>query len=250
MPTPHVVPLPIPRITTPGLFITGTDTEVGKTYVAAAIAASLRQSGRRVAVLKPVATGCVKSREGLISEDAELLAAASDTDQPLDLICPNRYVEPLAPSVAARRARQPVDYAAIARSIALAGIVDVWIVEGAGGVLTPLDEEHTMRDLIAALGLPAVVVATPKLGTINHTLMSVEALRNAGITVAGVVMNRYPTDTPSVAEETAVAEIERLGRVPVLAIVPDEKWTPPDPPPGVLSAIGRVDWPNRLRGPG
>lgn len=236
-------PLPVHPVRTPGLFVTATDTEVGKTYVASAIAASLKQSGRNVGVLKPVATGCVKTREGLVSEDAELLAAASDTDQPLDLICPNRYAEPLAPSVAARRAGRPLDYEAINRSITLAGRRDVWVIEGAGGVLTPLDEDHTLRDLIAAFALPAVVVATPKLGTINHTLMSIEALRTAGITVAGVVLNRYPTDTPGVAEETAAGEIERLGRVPILAIVPDEKWTPPNPPPGVLSAFSRIDWP-------
>ncbi|HEX8323930.1 MAG TPA: dethiobiotin synthase [Tepidisphaeraceae bacterium] len=242
--------LPISPIRTPGLFVTGTDTNVGKTYIAAAIAASIRGSGRRVEVLKPVATGCVKRREGLVSEDAELLAAASDTDQPLDLICPNPYAEPLAPSVAARRANRPVDYLAIERSVALAGRTDAWIIEGAGGVLTPLDDVHTIRDLIVAFGLPAIVVATPRLGTINHTLLSIEALRAAGIDVAGVVLNRYPTDTPGTAEETAAAEIERLGRVAVLAIVPDEPWTPPAPPPAVMSAIGRVDWPARLRGPG
>jgi dethiobiotin synthetase len=235
--------LPVHPIQSPGLFVTATDTEVGKTYIASAIAASLKQSGRNVGVLKPVATGCIKTREGLVSEDAELLAAASDTDQPLDLICPNRYAEPLAPSVAARRAGRPLDYEAINRSITLAGRRDVWVIEGAGGVLTPLDEHQTMRDLIAAFALPTVVVATPRLGTINHTLMSIEALRAAGITVAGVVLNRYPTDTPGVAEETAAGEIERLGRVPILAIVPDEKWTPPAPPPGVIAAIGRVDWP-------
>ena len=239
-----------PAVRSPGLFVTGTDTEVGKTVISAAIARTLRQSGHRVAVLKPVATGCIKTREGLVSEDAELLAAASDTDQPLDLICPNRYAEPLAPSVAARRADRPIDYDAIARSIALAGRADAWVVEGAGGVMTPLDDRRTMRDLIAALGLPAVLVATAKLGTINHTLVSIEALRAVGVTVAGVVLNRYPLDTPGVAEETAAAEIERHGGVSVLAIVPQEPFTPPRLPAGILAAIARVDWPGRLRAPG
>ncbi|MGC4032761.1 MAG: dethiobiotin synthase [Tepidisphaeraceae bacterium] len=237
----------IPRITTPGVFVTATDTEVGKTVIACGIAWSMRQAGLRVGVLKPVATGCPKRREGLVSEDAELLAAASDTDQPLDLICPNRYAEPISPSVAARREGRPIDDEAIARSVRLAGPVDAWVIEGAGGVLTPVDEQRTMRDLIAAFGLPAVVVARPNLGTINHTLLSIEALRNAGIHVAGVVINRYPPDTAGTAEETAAAEIERLGRVPILAIVPDEKWTPPAPPPGAISSLGRVNWvPRRL----
>lgn len=243
-------PLPIPPIDRPGVFVTGTDTDVGKTVIAAAIAAALRDDSRRVAVLKPVATGCVYGREGLISEDAELLAAASDTDQPLDLICPNRYAEPLAPSVAARRAGVSVDYEAIARSVRLVGDVDSWVVEGAGGVMTPLDETHTVRDLAAALRLPAVIVATPKLGAINHTLLSIEALRAVGVVVIGVVLNRYPTDTPGVAEETCAGEIERLGRVPVLAVVPFEPFTPPTLPAGVRSAIDAVDWWPRLRGGG
>ena len=233
---------PLPRIRTPGVFVTGTDTGVGKTVIAAAIAATLRARGKNVAVLKPVATGCVHAREGLVSEDAELLAAASDTGQPLDLICPNRYAEPLAPSVAARRSGVPFDDAAVARSVALAGRVDAWVIEGAGGVLTPIDERRTVRDLIAAFGLPAIVVARPSLGTINHTLLSIESLRSAGVTVAGVVINGYPTDTPGVAEETAAAEIERLGRVSVLAIVPQESFNPPRLPPGVLAAIDAVDW--------
>lgn len=233
---------PIPRIARPGVFVTGTDTGVGKTVIAAAIAATLWQRGSKVAVLKPVATGCLHTREGLVSEDAELLAAASDTDQPLDLICPNRYAEPLAPSVAARRAKQPFDDAAVARSIALAGSADAWVVEGAGGVLTPIDERRTVRDLIVAIGLPTVLVARPSLGTINHTLLSIEALRSVGVVVAGVVINGYPTDTPNVAEETAAAEIERLGRVAVLAVVPHEPFAPPHMPSGVLAAVGAVDW--------
>jgi dethiobiotin synthetase len=234
----------------PGLFVTGTDTDVGKTFVAAAIADALRLTGRRVAVLKPVATGCVRRREGLVSEDAELLAAAADTPQPLDLICPNRYAEPLAPSVAARRSGRPVDYDAIGRSIVTAGRVDGWVVEGAGGLFVPLDRQRTILDLLVAMRLPALVVATPRLGTINHTLLTVAALRAARVHVAGVVLNRYPAGTPTTAEETAAAEIEQHGRVPVLAYVPQEDWTPPALPAGVRAAVGRVDWPALLRRPG
>jgi dethiobiotin synthetase len=227
----------------PGLFVTGTDTGVGKTLVAAAIARWLHGQGRRVAVLKPIATGCVHRREGLVSEDAELLAVASDTHHPLDLICPNRYEEPLAPSVAARRSKQPIDWEAIGRSIRIMSAdADVMVVEGAGGVMTPMDENAVVRDVIAALRIPAVVVARPGLGTINHTLLSVEALRAKNIPVAGVVINRYPTDLVGIAEETAPREIERLGRVSVLSIVPEEPFTPPYLPAGVMAAVGQVDW--------
>src|SRR5436189_3788940 len=101
----------------PGLFITGTDTGVGKTVVAGAIADWFRRRGNRVAVLKPVGTGCERRREGLVSEDAEFLAVCADARHPLDLICPQRYAEPLAPAVAAERAGEPVDWASVQRSI-------------------------------------------------------------------------------------------------------------------------------------
>src|SRR5437764_11294047 len=142
-------PIPIP-----GLFITGTDTEVGKTVIAGAIAnyflreqqkggqPRLSRKGRmspfssRVAVSKPVATGCVRRREGLVSEDAEFLASCADARFPLDVICPQRYKEPLAPVVAAERAKQPLDWASIDRSLQLMSREnDVIIVEGVGGIL-------------------------------------------------------------------------------------------------------------------
>src|SRR5918993_118846 len=132
----------------PGLLVTGTDTGVGKTLVAAAIADWFRRRGRRVGVLKPCATGCVRRREGLVSEDAEFLAHHADARFPLDVICPQRYAEPLAPSVAAERAKLPVDWDAVARSLRMieAGS-DVMIVEGVGGIMVPLDAKHTVLDL-------------------------------------------------------------------------------------------------------
>src|SRR5512132_1791063 len=129
----------------PGLFVTGTDTGVGKTLVAGAIANWFHGRGARVAVLKPAATGCVRRREGLVSEDAEFLAHCADARHPLDLICPQRYAEPLAPAVAAERAGQPVDWSAIQRSIDLMSRdSEVMIVEGVGGLMVPIDERHTV----------------------------------------------------------------------------------------------------------
>ncbi len=169
---------PIPL---PGLLITGTDTGVGKTVIAGAIGQWLHKDGQRVAVLKPVATGCVRRREGLVSEDAEFLAHCADTRYPLDLICPQRYLEPLAPAVAAQRAKQPVEWDSIDRSISLmAEESDVFIVEGIGGVMVPIDEKHTFLDIAEWLDLPAIVVLRPGLGTINHTLLTLAALRCAG----------------------------------------------------------------------
>ena len=226
-------PVPIP-----GLFVTGTDTEVGKTVVAGAIADWFRRRGARVAVLKPAATGCVQRREGLVSEDAEFLAACADARFPLDLICPQRYAEPLAPAVAAQRAKQPLDWEAVERSVRLMSREsDVMVVEGVGGVMVPMDPKHTVLDVAGWLKLPAVVVARPNLGTINHTLMTVNALRSAGVRVAGVVINRYRADGASVAEETNPAAIEKWGKVPILATVPDAAITGAALPADVVAAV-------------
>jgi dethiobiotin synthetase len=227
----------------PGLFVTGTDTGVGKTVVAGAIADWFRRRHRRVGVLKPVATGAVHRREGWVSEDAEFLAHCADARFPLDVICPQRYAEPLAPAVAAERAGVPVDWEAVQRSLRMIKRgSDVMIVEGVGGVMVPLDANHTVLDLARWLRLPAVVVARPNLGTINHTLLTVHALRGAGLTVAGVVINRYPPDTPGVAEETNPRAIEKWGKVPVLCVVPDEPLEAGRLPKGIVAAIETVDW--------
>jgi dethiobiotin synthetase len=119
----------------------------------------------------------------------------------------------------------------------------VIVVEGVGGVLVPLDKSHTVLDLARWLGLPAVIVARPHLGTINHTLLTIEALRRAAIPIAGVVINRYPTDTPGAAEETNPRYIEKYGKVPILAIVPNEPALKRPPlPAAITSAIDMVDW--------
>ena len=228
----------------PGLLITGTDTGIGKTLIAGAIAAHLRKQGFRVGVLKPAASGCVHRREGLVSEDAEFLAHCADAPHPLDLIAPQRFAEPLAPAVAAQRAGTLFDWEAVQRSMnIIARDSDVLLVEGVGGIMVPMDERHTMLDLARWLRLPAVVVARANLGTINHTLLTTDALRGAKVKVAGVVINRYPAEMPGVAEETNPRAIERWGKVPVLAIVPDVK----EPiglaiPPDIDAAIATVDW--------
>lgn len=233
-----------PRI--PGLFVTGTDTGVGKTVVAGAIANWFRRRGRRVAVLKPVATGCVHRREGLVSEDAEFLAVCADARHPLDLICPQCYAEPLAPAVAAQRAHRPVDWEAVQRSIDLmSGDSDVIIVEGVGGIMVPMDAKHTLLDVARWLALPTLVVARAGLGTINHTLLTIGALRSADVTVAGVAINRYAADAAGIVEESNPRMIEKWGRVPILSIVPDEPIQLPILPPGIVAAIATADW-NRI----
>jgi dethiobiotin synthetase len=228
----------------PGLLITGTDTGIGKTLIAGAIAAYARKVGLRVGVLKPAASGCVRRREGLVSEDAEFLAHCADARQPLDIIAPQRFAEPLAPAIATQRLDVSLDWEAIQRSMSMiARESDVLVVEGVGGIMVPMDAKHTMLDVARWLKLPAVVVARPNLGTINHTLLTINALRGAKVKVAGVVVNRYPAELPGVAEETNPRAIEKWGKVPVLAIVPEVK----EPiglriPEDIEAAIANVDW--------
>jgi dethiobiotin synthetase len=209
-----------------GLFITGTDTGVGKTIVTGALAAVLHQKGVSVGVMKPVATGCVRRREGLVSEDAEFLAQAADVLEPLADITPVRFAEPVAPTVAAVRARQDVDMDAIWSTWRrLAAAHDVMLVEGIGGILCPITPEMFVAEMAREFGLPLVIVARPALGTINHTILTVEAARSRGLSVAGIVINGANPDTESVAEMTAPAEITRATGVPVVGVLPDDKGT-------------------------
>jgi dethiobiotin synthetase len=235
-------PIPIPS-----LLITGTDTGIGKTIIAASIAQILHEQAHRVAVFKPCGSGCVHRREGLVSEDAELLAHCANSRHPLDLICPQRYAEPLAPAIAAEKSGRPLDWDAINRSIKIMSAdSDVMIVEGIGGLLVPMDDRHTFLDVAADMRSPAVIVARPALGTINHTLLTLSALRSRNIPIAGAVINRYPTDTPNLAEETNPRAIEKWGKVPILAIVPDtpipKTITPHPIPAAILDSLRLVDW--------
>ena len=120
---------------------------------------------------------------------------------------------------------------------------DVMIVEGVGGARVPLDGSHTVVDLAVWLKLPTVIVARPNLGTINHTLLTLDVLRAAGVKVVGVVINRYPAESANVAEETNPRMIEQWGKIPILCIVPDEQSLHnPYLPKGVIAAIETVDW--------
>jgi dethiobiotin synthetase len=233
-----LTPIPIP-----GLFITGTDTNVGKTIIAGAIANHLHRRGLRVAVSKIAATGCPHRREGLVSEDAEFLAHCADANFPLDVICPQRYAEPLAPAIAAQRAKEPLDWSAIDRSLQeMSRDSQIIIVEGVGGLLTPMDDKHTILDTITWLKLPTVIVARASLGTINHTLLTIQTLRAAQAKIAGVVINQYPSDSPGPAEETNPTAIEKYGKIPILCLTPQENFTPPTIPRGIIAAIDNVDW--------
>jgi len=230
----------------PGLFITGTDTGVGKTLVAGAIAYRLRRQGYRVGVFKPVATGCVSSREGLVSADAEFLAHCAESEFSLEQINPVRYPEPLAPWVAAERAGRGIDWVALHLAYKnIAGASEVMVVEGIGGVLVPLERETMVLDMMKALRLAVVVVARAGLGTINHTLLTIHACRTAGLDVAGIVINRYDASTAGLAEENNPRVLQELTKLPVLCVIPFDKDSSVER--GRLgretaAAAGLVDW--------
>ena len=150
------------------LFVTGTDTNVGKTFVSCALIAALRARGRRVTVMKPVETGV--EREPL---DALALRAAADDPAPLDAICPVRLRAPLAPTVAARLEGRTLDPEQLVRQvIARAADADVLLVEGAGGLLVPIAGRFTFADLARRCALPVLLVAANRLGTVNHAALT------------------------------------------------------------------------------
>ena len=229
-----------------GLFVTGTDTEVGKTVIAGGIARVLKNKGQKVGVFKPVASGCRSDRGGLVSPDAEFLAHCADSPETLDQICPVRFREPLAPEVAVQRGAEPIELEVIRTYYnRLAAGKEVVIVEGIGGLLVPLSEELLVADLAGQMDLPLLIVAKPALGTINHTLLTIEAARARGLRVAGIVVNSYVADTASVAEETNPAAIERASGVKVLAIVPrdlDTNVARGAIGEGVLFALEQIDY--------
>jgi dethiobiotin synthetase len=220
------------------LFFTGTDTGVGKTWVVAGVARVLRGQGHRVGVCKPVATGASWVEDAWRSEDTCRLAEAAGLTSGLERVTPWAFPEPVAPPVAARchGIRLTLE--------GLAGAVRAWseagvavLVEGVGGFLCPLTECATVADLAAVVGLPLVVVARRSLGTLNHTLLTLEAARARDLQVAGVVVNE--TARPEgLAEMTNVAELARRAGVPLLAVV---RYQAPGELPD-RTALGRVDW--------
>jgi len=197
-----------------GVFVTGTGTEVGKTVVAATIARTLAGEDKRVAVFKPAVTGL---DEG-VETDHELLGRASGSGQSDEEIAPYRYGPPASPHLAAALAGEEIDPARLREAAGVAADgADAIVCEGVGGFLVPLAPGYLVRDLAVDLGYPLVVVAAPGLGTINHTLLTVEAACAAGLEVAAVILNPWP-EAPSEIERDNRETIAALGGVEVLTL--------------------------------
>ena len=218
-----------------GFFVTGTGTEVGKTVVAATLARTLANKGERVAVFKPAVTGLDEFADDGSSGDEDstaplpdhdLLRLAAGSGQSDDEIAPYRYGPPASPHLAAAQADEKIDpERLLAGARAAAASADVLVCEGVGGLLVPLawrlgvamrdqSANYLVRDLAVALGLPVIVAASPGLGTINHTLLTLEAARSAGLNVEAVVLTPWP-EQPSSIEQSNFETIEDLGRVAV-----------------------------------
>lgn len=199
-----------------GFFVTGTGTEVGKTVVAAAIARSLAVAGKRVAVFKPAVTGVTEDGE----PDHALLRRAAGSEQTDEEIAPYRYGPPMSPHLAAALVDEEIEpERLLAAARAAAEGTEALVCEGVGGLLVPLSPRYSVRDLAADLALPLVVAAPPSLGTINHTLLTVESARAAGLEIAAVVLTPWPDD-PGQIEESNRETIAALGQVRVETLPP------------------------------
>jgi dethiobiotin synthetase len=202
-----------------GIFVTGTDTGVGKTIVAATLARLLRMNGISVGVMKPVTSGCREENNSLVSDDALLLCQASGIAVSDD-VAPYRLREALAPSDAARIDGVRIDFPAIKASFdRLASTYEYVIVEGAGGLMVPLSGGLLVADLAREIGLPLLVVARPGLGTVNHTVLTCFAAQQMGLQVAGVIINGMP-EHPGLAEKGAPHLIGSLCGSSVLGVWP------------------------------
>jgi dethiobiotin synthetase len=198
-----------------GVFVAGTDTGVGKSILAAAVVAGLAARGERVAAFKPVVTGLEEEPPEGWARDHELLASVASAGQSPEDVSPYRFDPPVSPHYAAEMADvqiEPTELLAKARNAA--DHADALVCEGVGGLLVPLTVGYLIRDLAIDLGIPAIIAARPGLGTINHTLLTLEAARTAGLEVRGVVMTPWPGDSDPMAESNRQT-VELIGNVPV-----------------------------------
>ena len=229
-----------------GIFITGTDTEIGKTVVAGGLAAVLKAAGVDVGVMKPIASGGIKHKGRIVSEDAIFLKHAAQVDDALNLINPICLRHPLAPSVAAEIEGVSIDLRQIDEAFAeLCHRHEFMVVEGVGGIAVPICEEMLVAEMAQRFQLPLLVVARPNLGTINHTMLTVEFARSYNLELRGIVLNASQEESKGLAEETNPKELARLTNLPILGTVPfDERLQGDMPDPDFLSQFigNHIDW--------
>ncbi len=221
-----------------GFFVTGTDTGVGKTIITAALVKAAQLLGFKACGMKPIETGCVKSavssqkseirndNDSLIPRDGIFLRATGGVDEPLNLITPVRFENPLAPMPASEIEGREVDIEGIRNAYSeLSERYTAIIVEGIGGILVPIRKDYFVLEMAKDLGLPVIVVARPGLGTINHTMLTVSYAIKGGLTVAGIIINFSNPSSDTLAENTNPDVLKRISPVPVIGSFPYLKDT-------------------------
>jgi dethiobiotin synthetase len=198
-----------------GVFVTGSDTGVGKTVIAGAIAAAMKAHGLDVGVMKPVASGAKEIKGKLVSEDAVYLKKIIDSTDDDDLVSPIRLKQPIAPTIAASKAGVPIDIDKILKAYEeLTNKHDFVVVEGIGGLMVPIDDTLFVADLVRKMDLALVIVSRDYLGTINHTLLTVEYARSRNLRIKGIVINMLKNG------DDFVREIEKYSSAPILGTIP------------------------------
>lgn len=204
-----------------GLFITGTDTGVGKTIIAGAIIAAMHSRGIKTGAMKPIETGCISTGKSLHPSDGAFLKDMAQMDEPLNQVTPLCFGPPLAPLVASEIEGRTIDLQKIRKHFRmLTDKYEAVIVEGIGGLLVPIKRDYLVLDLVRELELPLVVVARPSLGTINHTLLTVNYAIKEGLRIAGIIINfsRFPEG--NIAENTNPQAIQQLTDIPFIGVFP------------------------------
>ncbi len=200
-------------------FVIGTDTNVGKTYVASALVQHFAALGIKTVGMKPVASGCeFNEKNELINEDVTALISASNISATLDLINPYRFAPAIAPHIAAEQAGVQIDLNVIQQAYAqLVGMADVVVVEGAGGFCVPLNSTQTLADLAVRLNIPMILVVGIRLGCINHALLTVEAIQTRGLRLAGWIANEIEPNFAMFDEN--LSSLQQRIAAPCLSVV-------------------------------
>lgn len=203
-----------------GIFVTGTDTNVGKTVIAAGLAGALKNKGYSIGVMKAVQSGAGMRNGTLYSPDAEFMVKVVETKDGMELICPYLLKEAMAPGVAAEIEGISIEIDIIKNAyMELKKKHDIVIVEGAGGIAVPVKKEFLVSDLIKYMEIPAIIVARAGLGTINHTVLTIEHAKRSGIKIMGIIMNNYRGGS---VEDKNPGIIKELTGIPISGIIPND----------------------------
>lgn len=222
----------------PALFITGTDTGVGKTLVTAALARHFCTKGMNVGVMKPIETGVDNTTK--LGADATLLRWAAATTDEADMISPYRFAKPLAPCQAATAAKKIIDIVKIVKTTqSLRLSKDILLIEGAGGLMVPIRGGYIMADLAKQLEAPVMVITHPRLGTLNHTCLTTFAARTMGLELSGFIINQMP-EFPGEAEQEAPHLLASLASADLIGVLPEVHGTAQDKVEALAEKIDKM----------